>query len=1075
MNKKSIKYFAISARENLIEKVKDKAFEIGETEEKKIEEASYVYFFMLIALRYMEVNDYLPTELWVFSSRKQHKKTEFIKQKLLNAWNILREMLPFVFQNISEDMQVLFPDLLEDDPLILDLCNAEIISNEDWREVEIIGWFYQYYMSYKHKEIVKLNRSRIKKEDIGAATQMFTPKWIVKYMVENTLGKFWVEKTKDKRLEKKLEFYIENEEGIEKSKNRIDPKSIKVFDPACGAGHILVYAFDVFYDIYKQAGYEEKDIPIYILKYNLYGLDIDEKATSLANFALTMKGREKDHEFFQKIRKEKFDFNICAIEESNGTIKDKEMVFYKIAKQDMPYAKKQIDHLLQVFYDAKEYGSIIEMGDFDEKFWDERVETLKAKEIKTILEKLVRVGKMIKQKYEIVIANPPYLSNKMMSLKLKKYVDEYFEDYNGDLFSVFMKRNLDYTKEDGYAAFMTPFVWMFIKRYEKLRKYIVSNKGIESLVQLEYSGFQGATVPICTFVLRNNSKKDLGDFIKLSDFKGEQNQPIKALEAIKNKRTTYRYRRATKSFEKIPGMPIAYWVSDEVKAGFQKGLPLEAIADARVGLQTSNNKRFVRLWYEVDRNHIGFGFKDRESAKNSEYKWFPYNKGGHFRKWYGNHTYVVNWKNDGAAIRTYNGKLNASRSSNIGIANTAYYFKKGITWSFVSSAKFGVRITEEGFLFDTAGSSAFPTEEQIYFLIALLCSKVTYVYLMILNPTLNFQPGNIAMLPVLFPEDEAIKVEIDYLARACIHISKNDWDAYEHSWDFQKHPFLMYKKGACTIEKAFENWHVFKQNQFEKLKEHEEKLNKIFIDMYQLEKDLMPNVDDGAVTIKRADKERDVRSFISFAVGCMFGRYSLDKEGLDVVLEVDKGGIMLIKDDFGKDIVSRFIAFLKITFGEDALNENLSFIADALGRKKESSMACIRGYFMYDFYKDHVKTYKKHPIYWLFTSGKNKAFQALVYVHRFDKDTINNIRKKYLHKIIERKAIEKRIMEKKLREERECNKEILKNIIFIKKQLSELKEYDKTMKQIENMKIEIDLDDGVSTNYQKFDKVLEKI
>ncbi|MCT4619850.1 MAG: BREX-1 system adenine-specific DNA-methyltransferase PglX [Marinisporobacter sp.] len=1077
MNKKSIKNFAIRAKKVLVEKVGEKALQLGGCEEQ-IEEVSYDYFYWLMILRYMEIREYLPQNLQVFTNINQYRNNDDLRNKMIGTCSQLNKMFPSIFRDVSDNMKNLFPYLLED-KLLKEVLNFESISKEDWEEIETIGWLHQYFMWEKHKKIVRLNNSRISKDEIIPATQLFTPKWIVKYMVENTLGRYWIEYMQDKKLESKLEFYIKGE-GV--PHKRIDPKSIKALDPACGAGHILVYAFEILYDIYQHEGYLEQDIPKLILRHNLYGLEIDEKACQLASFVLMMKACEKDKHFFHKMKDEKIILNICCIEESNSIINQRDELLKKIAKGNIEYAKNQIDNLLDVFYDAKEYGSIIQIKDFDEEFWKEKMKSLKDQDFKRIIEKLVKQAKIMSQRYEMVIANPPYLSNKMMNMKLKRYVDKHFKDYKGDLFAVFMRKSMDYAKKDGYLAFMTPFVWMFIKRYEKLREYIVFHKDIVNLLQLEYSSFEEATVPICTFVLRNNQKNDIGDFIKLSSFRGAKNQPIKVLEAIKDKCVSYRYKCAIKNFKKIPGTPIAYWANDAMMEVFKNSIPLKKIAAARVGLQTSDNKRFVRRWYEVDINHIGFDFKDRESAKNSRLKWFPYNKGGDFRKWYGNHFYVVNWENDGEEVRAYNRKLNASRSSNIGIANTYYYFKKGITWSFVSSAKFGVRMAEEGFIFDTAGSCIFPKEEYILFLIALLCSKITYMNLMMLNPTLNFQPGNIGNIPVTFPQNEGVKEKIDTLTKECIKISKMDWDEDETSWHFREHPFLQQKKGDCTIEKAFENWKAFKKKQIKKMKENEEKLNEIFIELYGLKEYIAPYVEEKDITMKMIDIKRAVKTFISYGVGCMLGRYSLDQEGI-----IFAGGAFVdekyklfhpIKDNIllmngAMDITSKFIAFLKVTFGEETSSKNLDFITNTLGRKDESSVGYMKKYFQNQFYKDHIKMYQRRPIYLLFTSGKYKAFQGLLYIHRFNQDTISYIRKNYIGKLLE-KYTQKRVALRILFE-KEKNKSLERDVIGLEKKLEELIRYDQALKKIENDGVKIDLDDGIQMNYQKLKEVLYKI
>ncbi|MCT4604997.1 MAG: BREX-1 system adenine-specific DNA-methyltransferase PglX [Marinisporobacter sp.] len=1077
MDKKNIKNFAIQARKVLMKKFREKALNIGVGEEA-IEEGCYEYFYWLIILRYMEMKNYLPEDLQVFEHVDQYKSNDDLRKKMMSTCSQLNKIFPSIFKPISDNMKNLFPDLLEN-KIVKDILNFESISKEDWEEVETIGWLHQYFMWENHKKVVRMNNSRISKDEIIPATQLFTPKWIVKYMVENTLGRYWIEHMQDKKLESKLSFFIKGK-GI--SHEKIDPKMIKILDPACGAGHILVYAFEILYDLYHHEGYQDTDIPKLILRYNLYGLEIDEKVSQLALFTLIMKAREKDKHFFYKMRDEKIIPNICCIEESNSLINQKDEILKKMAKGNIEYAKNQIDYLLDIFYDAKEYGSIIQIKDFDEEFWEEKMKSLKDQALKKILERLVKQAKIISKTYEIVIANPPYLSNKMMSVKLKKHVDKYFKDYKGDLFAVFMKRSMNYTKKDGYLAFMTPFVWMFIKRYEKLREDIVSHKDIVNLLQLEYSSFEEATVPICTFVLRNNQKNDTGDFIKLSSFKGAKNQPIKVLEAIKDKNVSYRYKCSIKDFKKIQGTPIAYWAKGSMIEVFKNSIPLKKIADARVGLQTSDNKRFVRLWYEVDINRIGFDFKDRESAKNSRMKWFPYNKGGDFRKWYGNHSHVVNWENDGEEVREYNRKLNASRSSNIGIANTSYYFKKGITWSFVSSAKFGVRMAEEGFIFDTAGSCLFPREEYRLFLIALLCSKITHMNLMMLNPTLNFQPGNIGNIPVIFPKNESVKEKIDILAKECIKISKIDWDENETSWHFRSHPFLQHKEESCTLEMAFENWKAFRKNQLEKIKTNEEKLNEIFMELYGLKEYITLAVDAKEITIRAVDLKREIKAFISYGVGCMFGRYSLDQEGIIFAggafegakyknLQPIKDNVLLMNGEL--DITSKFIEFLKDTFGRRNSSKNLDFITKVLGRKKESSVGYMKRYFQNQFYKDHIKMYQRRPIYLLFTSGKHKAFQGLLYIHRFNENSIAHIRKNYIEKLVEK--CKRKRYSLKIFVQKEKNKNLERALINIEKKLEELIRYDEALKKIEKDGINIDLDDGIQKNYQKLKEVVFKI
>lgn len=1107
MNKAAIKSFAVKLRRMLRQQIEERFYETGvgkekveieglldrafiargnhmDDEKKKkwikkvceegyeavIEEMSYKCFYWLITFMYMKINEI--------------------------------EAIPIYLQSIEDDIKAWIPpNLLHKPRAIEKLISESKIPKEDWGEVEIVGWLYQYYFSELHVAVTGLNRSRIKKEDIPVATQLFTPKWIVQYMVDNSLGKFWIENTQDQMLKDKLTFYVgdtKKEKVFPKySCKAIDPKTIKVLDPACGAGHILVYAFDVLYDIYLHGGYAPKDIPKFIFQYNLHGLDIDEKAVEIARFALMMQAKKRAGHFLKQMRNEEIAMHIYCIHESNPLIKAEDRLQKKLGIEEDPLGKKQLKYLLEIFYHAKEYGSILKVKDLDEGFWNRKWNAFKNQDVDgmddeeiDLLFKLVRQAKIIGSQYQIVMANPPYMTNKMMSIKLKEYVDKYFQAYKGDLFSVFIKRNIDYTVPNGYAAFMTPFVWMFIKTYEGLRKYMIENTCIMSLIQLQYSGFEDAMVPICTFVLKKAQENREGHFIKLSSMKGIENQPQKVLEAIKNQNVSYVHKRTTKSFQKIPGMSMAYWASEGMINVFEKGIPLRNIADARVGLQTSDNKRFIRLWHEVDIRRIGFGFENREDARDSGFKWFPYNKGGKFRKWYGNNVYIVNWEEDGREIRQYNTYLNRSRNSNIGIANTVYYFKKGITWSFVSSSKFGVRYTDHGFLFDTAGSSAFPKEEDIYFLLALLCSKVTFINLMMLNPTLNFQPGNIGMVPVIFPKSPESKMMIDRLAKECVQIAKDDWDSQETSWDFKTHPFLAYKKDATTVKEAFENWQHVNKIRFQKLKENEEALNEIFIKQYGLEKEITSEVPISELTLRKADRKKDVRSFISYAVGCMLGRYSLDEKGLIFAggdfdpsryqtFQANPENILpLWEDDRGQwDIVSRLIQFVKVTFGEEQWKENLAYIANALERKAhESPEACIYRYFQYEFYKDHVKTYRRRPIYWLFTSGKDKTFQGLVYMHRYNKDTIAKIRTDYLHQLQKKLEIKEQNFQEMIRKEKASHeiKGLQKQILLIEQKKEALKKYDEKLYDAIHQQIQINLDEGVLKNIQKLEGCVEK-
>jgi type II restriction/modification system DNA methylase subunit YeeA len=630
---------------------------------------------------------------------------------------------------------------------------------------------------------------------------------------------------------------------------------------------------------------------------------------------------------------------------------------------------------------------------------------------------------------------------------------------------------------------------MFISTYELLRKIIINEKDISSLIQLEYSAFEEATVPVCTFTVRNKRLDLFGQYVRLSDFPGAKNQPIKVIEAINNPSVDYRFTAKTSDFNKIPSSPIAYWVSSKVREIFKKAKSMKDFAETRLGMATADNDRFLRMWYEVNFERIGFDFESREQAKNSKLKWFPYNKGGDFRKWYGNNDYVVNWEDDGFEIRNFKDeKTNKIRSHNY---NLDYIFKESITWSFISSANFGVRYSKRGFLFDVGGSSLFTDDKYKLYLLSFLCSKLAFELLRTLNPTMNFQPGNISSLPILTTEDKVLMAKIERLSNENIVISKYDWDSFEVSWDFKKHPLLTNQDSSSSIEVAMKNWSLHAQQQFNRLKKNEEDLNSIFIEIYGLQGELSPVVDEDNVTIRRADKLRDIKSFISYGVGCMFGRYSLDEEGLVFAggkfdpekyktFQVDKDNIIPILSGayFEDDIVSRFIEFVKVTFGEETLEENLEYIADTLGKKEgETAKETIRRYFLNDFFKDHVQTYKKRPIYWLFTSGKQKAFNCLIYMHRYDKTTLSRIRTDYLHPLqirldAERKSLLEVIEGGGTAKEISNAKKELKQLDL---KIEELKAYDEVLHHMADMQIEIDLDDGVAVNYAKFNGLLAKL
>ncbi len=967
MDKNKVKKFAFELRNKLF----------AHTER---EETAYTWFKYFTALYFMESNNYLNTgETYLDAVNTPGLSRSGLKEIFIHRCHKLHRLLPGVFPAGEKTALSLFPEaLLEPGSSLLQA--AARIPHRDWREVEIVGWLYQFYVTEKQKQIVGINKGAIKKEDLPAATQLFTPHWIVKYMVENSLGRLWLQSHPDRSLKTQWQYLFEpfacdNGGGVI---SVTSPEEIRVLDPACGAGHILVYTFDVLFDIYRAAGYFRSEIPKLILGKNLYGLEIDERAAELTRFALMLKARQRHPRIFNQ----PLELNIYSFKETNN-ITDPEVELFAGAKRGGKFSRAR--QLIDTFKNAKNYGSMVDVTGLDLEFLIKRLAALKKTGISGDIigkfEPVIRQACLMARRYHVVVTNPPYLSRKAMNAELKQFVSNYWQEIQSDLFAVFIKKCCRWTMKNGYTAMMTPFVWMFIRSYEKLRRFLIDQRAISSLIQLQYSAFKEATVPVCTFVIHNQTASTHGTYIRLSDFKGTEAQPLKVLEAAKDPTREYRYTADSKNFKKIPGSPIAYWVPDEVRDVFRRARPLADLSPPRQGLATGDNRRFLRCWWEVDRKQIGFHCTSSEEAGGSGLKWFPYNKGGAYRKWYGNNYHVINWQNDGEAVKAFQRSV---------IRNASFYFKPGITWSFVSSAKFAARATNAGFLFDVGGSSIFPAKEDLPFILAFLNSKLAAEFLKVLNPTLNFQVGNIASLPMIIPADKKKRQKIRQLVEENITIAKTDWDFFETSWDFREHPFLTYRDGTCLIEEAFNNWGNFTRKHFERLRENEEELNRILIEIYDLKGVLTPAVPDEDITVRRADKVQDTKSFISYAVGCMFGRYSpgvkgfvhaggaRDESKYRVFPEPKNNTIALVPEGFqGKGIVSLFIDFVKTTFGEQALQENLAFIVRSLGQREgEPPTECINRYFTTAFYKDHLAAYKKHPVYLL---KKEDGITNLIY------------------------------------------------------------------------------------------------
>ena len=1130
--------------------------------ENVIEEVAYTWFNRLIAIRFMEVNDYLPSGVRVLSSENKAKKEpdlvttpfdtdleftsyeqdriiqlkddnkldELFRMLFIKQCNKLHDILPELFEK-TDDYSELLLTISFTDPegiihhLINDIEDVDFRINDEMYtddgkikadgQVEIIGWLYQYYISKKHDEIVNIYKGTVKKADIPAATQLFTTDWVVRYMVDNSLGRYWIERNPQSKLSEKLEFFVTPKNGeIQYVDEKVNPTDLTFFDPCMGSGHILVYAFDVLMEIYREVGYSDRDAALSIVENNLFGMDIDKRAYQLAYFAVMMKARSYNRRALTK----GISNNIAVVEESNS--------IDKFACNGLTTDSEQNkigEYLVEAYKDAQEIGTLqtIEKKDYKEfveylnnvKSSAGQIELFSTAWLNDTLPQMVQLAKqaeIMSNKYAVVCTNPPYM-NKLEG-QLKKFVVDNYKAYSGDLFSVFIYRNFDYCKKDGYSAFMTPFVWLFIKTYEALRTYIINTKAITTLVQMEYSAFEEATVPICSFVLKNGKATENALCFRLSDFKGGMEvQKQKVLEAIGNKNCDYFFEAEQNNFLKIPGNPVAYWVGKQVLKAFEGSL-LSDYGYPKQGFATGDNNTFLRFWQEVDMTKIGFGMESREVANQSGKKWFPCNKGGSFRRWYGNNNYLANWQADGKEMTEFKGSV---------IRNPQYYFKQGITWSSLTSGKLSMRYSPKGFLFESKGSVCFmKNEDNLGYILGLMNTEIVSNMLSVLSPTLDYHEGPISRVPIIVSDQ---KEQIEIIVKQNVEICKNDWDSFETSWDFKKHPLICYEADKVSV--AFEIWSKECENHFNQLKANEEELNRIFIDIYGLQDELTPEVEDKDVTVRKADLQRDIKSLISYAVGCMFGRYSIEREGIvyaggnfddvywkykgqaalnkngepieggyagisladyhypkfhdtddwktatELSFEPDADNCIPITDEeyFEDDIVGLFCAWLKKAYGEDTLEENLDFIANALGNKGKTSREVIRNYFLTDFIKDHIKTYQKRPIYWLFDSGKQNGFKALVYMHRWNADTIGNVRVEYLHRI--QRVYEKEIIRmQEIIDNSHDNKEIsnaTKRKEKLQKQIKETKDYDAKIAHLALSRIDIDLDGGVKVNYEK--------
>ena len=1101
----------------------------------------------------MEVNDYLPSHIRVLSSesgklepdlvttpfdaelpftaeeeaqifqlKQDNKLDEVFRILFLKQCNALNEILPALFEKTKNYTELLLSlSVIDQDGVVYHLIHD--IPEDDFNierggQVEIIGWLYQYYNT-EPKAAAFAKNGKITKEEIPAVTQLFTPDWIVRYMVENSLGRLWVEGHPECGLKENWKYYLEEAQQepevqaklaeIRKEYAALNPEDIKLIDPCMGSGHILVYAFDVLMQIYESAGYSQRDAAKSILENNIYGLDIDDRAYQLAYFAVMMKARQ----YNRRILNGENSCHVYAIQESNS-VNRAHLKYFGAGMDDIEKnaAKMQLEGLLDTLTDAKEYGSILNVESYN---WDLlrrfvaaedtagqiSMDSVGVEDTAEQLNRLIDIGETMARKYWVTCTNPPYAGTSNLSANVNNFVKKNYPDSKADLFAVFIERCRQMTVNNGFQAMITQHAWMFLSSFEKLREKMMLTETV-NMAHLGARAFEeigGEVVQTTAFVrCANHVEGYKGTYCRLIEPTSQQGKADMFISGQNQ------YRVGQISFSKIPGVPVAYWISPEVLKLFDERT-VGSIADAKSGMTTTDNTRFLRLWEEVNCQKIGFGYGNIADTQDMKYKWFPFCKGGDFRRWAGNESFVVNWFNNGEEIRIAAEGATGGRLVNIDCA-----LRECLVWTKISSANISLRMKKQGIFFSDAAPGVFANRETLYYLLALLNTKYANEIIKLINPTLNFVPGAVSSVPV--KKDEKNKGKIIEIAEGNVQLSEQDWDSFETSWDFKKHPLL---QNVSTISEAFNQWQAECDDRFNQLKTNEEELNRIFIDIYGLQDELTPEVEDKDVTVRKADLQRDIKSLLSYAVGCMFGRYSTYKDGLlfagepyslqafvdkmnerpgtisaeelerayrnegivvDEMFFPDADNVIPITDEeyLDDDIVSRLCAWLKAVYGADTLEANLDYIAKALGNKGSTSREIIRNYFLNDFFKDHCQTYSvtgsgKRPIYWLFDSGKQNGFKALVYLHRYTPDTIGNLRIDYLHKM--QRVYESEINRMQDMMDHSGNaREVAaasKRKDKLAKQLKECREYDEKISHLALSRIELDLDDGVKVNYRK--------
>jgi len=1106
MNKSALKKFATTMRLELISMIKTKIdYLLSDTykenlavyntnkvsikqiedryekdSEDFIEEVAYTWFNRLVALRFMDVNEITSSAVistteaqpipQMFIDAKSgtiedtlnlnrelffdliDKKVSGVKDSDNEAYKMLfistcneyANLMPSMFERISDYTELLLPE----DMLSPDSIRAKVVasmSEEDCQDIEVIGWLYQFYISEKKDDVfarLKKNQ-KITPANIPAATQLFTPHWIVKYMVENSLGKLWMLNNPNSTLKESMKYYIENEEETTTFIKVEKPEDITFLDPCCGSGHTLTYAFDLLTLIYEEEGYNKSEIPSLILQNNLFGCDIDKRASVLANFALTMKARQYHKRFFKKDVKP----NIVELE----------------------------DYESDEFAGIKNFGSLLmphSSASFDDGIFSQNTREYEIQK------------KILSSEFHCVVTNPPYMGSKGMNKELSDFVKKNYKDSKSDLFAVFMERTLELTKSHGFMSMINQHSWMFLSSYEKLRIKIIEKQRIDTMVHLGARAFEeigGEVVQSVAFVLEKDVKEAASSaYLRLTDYKSSDEKEQEFFNPEN------RYEAKQKDFSIIPGKPLAYWVSNKIKDIFNNNPQLKTHMKPLAGITTGDNDLLMKFFWEINTNEVGKNFNNPSDALKSDFKWYMHNKGGEFRRWYGNLELVLNYTNVSITVmETKPGHRHDNKKN---------YFRTGLTWSKMSSGNFAVRYTNFGCTFDSAGTSGFPSSDDVFYIQGILNSQISKYIFSLLNPTLSVVPGDVAKFPIIFIESKIQRQLINDLVQQNIDISKEEWDSRETSWDFAQNELIKHKSDT-KVETAYSNYCNYWKEQHKTLHQNEEELNRLFIDIYELQDELTPEVELKDITILKNETkiiddelvfqaDEIMKQFISYGVGVMFGRYSLDSDGLlianmaqvvptDTTFEIDDDNVIpVLEDDYFKDdIASRFVQFVKATFGEEDLSENIRFIESSLG-------TTLRKYFVKGFYEDHIKRYKKRPIYWMVASPK-KGFMSLIYMHRYEADTFARVRNSYLTEYIAKLEAHKETLALTTssdtasdKDKKDADKQ-MKNIDTKLKEIIEF-DRDKMMSWSQNP-MEIDLDDGVKVNYCKFKDILYPI